>query len=52
MLAADAYLQIGSGRTASLRTHLHKLPNAFLIQHLERIVGQDLVLQVERQELT
>ncbi len=51
MLSADPDLQRGHGLPAPLDADPYQLPHASLIQHCERVVGQQLLLQVERQEL-
>ena len=51
MLAADPHLQSGP-RVASLgRGHLHQQSHAGLIERGERILLEDAVLQVGRQEM-
>jgi glyoxylate carboligase len=42
VLAADADFQIGARLAAQLRGHLDQLADAFLIEHGERIVLEDL----------
>jgi hypothetical protein len=51
VFAADADLQVGPGRAAPLGSHFDQLADAFLIQHLERIILQYAVLYVEGEEL-
>src|ERR1044072_5447021 len=50
VFAADAYFQIRASRAAFLRAHLYQLAHAFLIQHLKRVVREDVVVNVEREE--
>src|SRR5689334_8176140 len=50
MLAADADLQVRAGRAATLGAELHELADALLVEHLERVVFQQLALDVQWQE--
>src|SRR6266542_4434460 len=50
VLAADADLQIGARRASVLDADFEELPHAFLIERLKRVVGEDLLLDVEGQE--
>src|SRR5215204_7474401 len=50
VLAADADLEAGLDRAPALRPHLHQLSDALAVQDLERVVGQNLHLDVLRQE--
>ena len=50
MLAADADFQIRLHAAAALGADAHQLPHAFAIEHLKRIVRQDLSFDVVRQE--
>src|SRR5947207_15474599 len=51
VLAADAYLQVGTHLAALLRRHLDKLPHTFAVQHLEGILGKYPSLYVLQKEL-
>src|SRR3954454_19087369 len=51
VLAANAELEIGPRLAAEIAGHRDELPDTRLIQYLERIVLDDPVLQVVRQEL-
>ena len=46
VLTADAALQFGALATATVDTQLHQLANAFLVEGVERIVGDDLLVDV------
>ena len=46
VLAADAHLQVRLGDAAALHGHLHHRADALPVQHLERIVLQDALLDV------
>src|SRR5439155_7932886 len=50
MLPADADLELGPRSPAELDRQLDELADALLIEDLERVVPQDAVLHVERQE--
>jgi len=50
VLAANPDLEISPGVSAELHRHLDELADAALVEDLERIVGQQPVLDVERQE--
>src|SRR2546429_903952 len=50
VLPADADLQVGPGSPAEPDRQLDELADALLIEHLERVVPQDAVLHVEREE--
>ena len=50
MLAADAYFQIRFDAAATLRAEAHQLAYAFAVEHLERIVGENLPVDVCRQK--
>ena len=51
VLAADPQLEIGPGAAAQLARHLDQLADAGLVQHLERVVLDDAVLEVVGQEV-
>ena len=51
MLATDADLQIRTGSTTFLNTHLYELTDSCLVKYLKRIYLDDAVLFVEFQEL-
>src|SRR3989475_5346685 len=50
VLSTDADLELGPRSPAELDRQLDEFADAFLIEHLERVVLQDAVLHVERQE--
>src|ERR1043166_4798652 len=50
VLAADADLEAGLRRAPALRADLHQLADAVAVQDLERVVGQNLHLDVLREE--
>ena len=50
MLAADADLEIWLRLPAALDRHPHHRPDTVAIEHLERVRGDDLLLDVARQE--
>src|SRR3989441_10446878 len=50
VLSTDADLELGPRSPAELDRQLDELADAFLIEHLERVVLQDAVLHIERQE--
>jgi hypothetical protein len=50
VLSADTDLQVRARLTAPLRSELHELANAFLIEHLEGVRLQDSMVDIERQE--
>ncbi len=50
MLAADPDLQVGPGSAPSLDPDLHQFTYALLVQGLEDVKGQDLLLDIEREE--
>src|SRR5829696_6973638 len=50
VLTADADLQIRAGRSTALGAHLYELSDALLVEHLERIILQQLALDIRRQE--
>ena len=52
MLAANTNFQIGFFTTSALRTHAYELAHAIAIEHLERIVANDLALDVIRSKST
>ena len=51
VLAADAYLQIGSRGPAFLDAHLHQDAGAVGVDGLERVAGDDVMLHVKRMKL-
>ena len=51
VFAADAKLQVRTGLTAQLRSHLHQLANAVRVQTSEGIALEDLVVVVGAEEL-
>jgi len=50
VFAANPDLEIGACGAAFLDAHLDQLPDAFLIERLERVVREDVLLDVEGQE--
>src|SRR4029077_3513881 len=50
VLAANPDLQIAPRAAAELHGHLDELPDTGLIEHLERILGQEPVLDIKGQE--
>src|SRR6185503_21078551 len=50
VLTADPDFQVGPSSSPSLGSHPNQFSYAFLIEDLERIVFQDSVLDIERQE--
>ena len=50
VFAADADLQVGPGLASALRPDFEEMADAFLIERLERVVGEDLLLDIKRQE--
>src|SRR3989304_53765 len=50
VLAADAPLQIGARLAPEADRHLHELADAALIDRGERILGENLLLQILHQE--
>src|SRR5450759_2553393 len=50
VLAADAHLQAGLGGTAIAHGQGDQLAHTARVEHLERVVGEDPVLDVERDE--
>ena len=50
MLAADAELEVRPGAAAELAGDRHQLADSRTVQHLERIVVDDVLLEIERQE--
>src|SRR5438309_734498 len=51
MLAADAELDVGAGLPPEPDGHVHQTPNAPGVQHLERVLGQDLLVHIPEEEL-
>ena len=51
VFAADAQLQVRTGLTTQLRSHLHQLANAVRVQTSEGIALEDLVVVVGAEEL-
>src|SRR6266568_4321758 len=51
MLAADAELDVRAGGASQFASHLDQFADAVLIKRDERIVGEDVVVDIERQEL-
>ena len=50
MLAAQPEFEVGAGLAAQLGGHLYQLADAVAIEDLERIVLNDVVLQIVRQK--
>src|SRR5881397_3264014 len=50
VLPTDADLELGPRSPAELDRQLDEFADAFLVEHLERVVPQDAVLHVEREE--
>src|ERR1051325_8299728 len=50
VLAADADLEVRVRSAAALRAELHQLPDALLVDRLERVLLQDFLVDVLRQE--
>ncbi len=50
VLAADAELDIRSGLAAQFTTHLHQLTDPILIEGDERIVREEILLNIDGQE--
>src|SRR6185437_8248432 len=50
MLAADAGLESGFSSTSLAHREPNELTHAHRVQHLERILGQDTLVDVKRQE--
>src|SRR3990170_5666046 len=50
VLAADAHFQIGARLAPEADRHLHELADAALIDRGERVLGQNLLLQILHQE--
>ncbi|OLB12819.1 MAG: hypothetical protein AUH07_07120 [Gemmatimonadetes bacterium 13_2_20CM_70_9] len=50
VLPADADLELVAAAPAQPDRQLHEPPDPLLVQHLERVVLQDAMLHVERQE--
>src|SRR5205085_1517449 len=50
MLAADTDLERGPSRAAVVDRAANELADALLVEHLERIVGEDAAIDVRRQK--
>jgi hypothetical protein len=50
VIAADAHLEVGARRAAALDSHLDQLADALLVDRLERVFGDDLLVDVVGQE--
>ena len=46
LFRSDAALQVGALATATLHTQLHQLANAFLVEGVERVGGDDLLFDI------
>ena len=51
VLTTDTNFQIGAGLPAELDAHRHQLAYPFSLQGLERVLGQDALLDIFQQEL-
>ena len=52
VFTADPELQVGAGRPPLLDAHAYQLAHTFDVQRVERVVGQELVLEVLAHEAT
>ena len=46
MFATDAALEVGASATATLDTHLHQLADTFLVEVVERVGGDNLLVDI------
>ncbi len=52
MFTADTHFQVGFGNTSSFSTGFDQLTDTFLVNGLERIIGQNFQIKVFWQEAT